>query len=133
MIEIDNPEAKAELEAAFSRYETALVGNDVAALDALFLDAPTTIRYGAAENLYGYQEIAAFRAGRSPAGLARSLERTVITTFGRDFGVASTLFRRASAPGKVGRQMQSWVRTTEGWKVAAAHVSVIADPDGATS
>lgn len=131
--EIDLPGPKAELEAAFRRYEAALVGNDVAELDALFLDAPTTIRYGAAENLYGYEAIASFRAGRSPAGLARSLEKTVITTFGRDFGIASTLFRRASAPGMIGRQMQSWVRTAQGWKVAAAHVSLIADPDGAAS
>ena len=95
----------------------------------LFLDRPTTIRYGGAENLYGYPEIAAFRAGRSPAGLARRLERTVITTYGRDFAVASTLFRRDTAPRKVGRQMQTWVRTADGWRVAAAHVSVIDEPD----
>ena len=127
-VEIDIPEVKAELEAAFAAYEVALVTNDVAALDVLFLDAPTTIRYGGGENLYGYAEIAAFRAGRSPAGLARRLERTVITTYGRDFGVASTLFRRDSAPGKVGRQMQTWVRMPEGWRVVAAHVSVIDEP-----
>lgn len=131
-MEIDIPEAKAELEAAFARYETALVTNDVEALDALFLDAPTTIRFGGGENLFGYAEIAAFRAGRSPAGLARTLERTVVTTYGRDFGTASTLFRREGAPGKVGRQMQSWLRTPAGWRVVAAHVSIIADPDLAT-
>ena len=124
-VEIDIPAVKAEVEAAFARYETALVENDVATLDALFLDRPTTIRYGVGENLYGYAEIAAFRAARSPAGLARNLARTVITTYGRDFAVASTLFRRASAPGKVGRQMQTWVRTSAGWRVAAAHVSII--------
>jgi hypothetical protein len=128
-MQIDIPEIKAELEAAFARYERALVGNDVETLDALFLDAPTTIRYGAGENLYGYAEIQAFRAGRSPAGLARALERTVITTYGCDFGTASTLFRRDGAPGRVGRQMQSWVRTPAGWRIVAAHVSVIADPD----
>ena len=110
-MEIDIPEVKAEVEAAFADYERALVANDVAALDRLFLDRPTTIRYGGGENLYGYAAIAAFRAARSPAGLARTLERTVITTYGRDFAVASTLFRRGSAPGKVGRQMQTWVRT----------------------
>ncbi|WP_343039144.1 oxalurate catabolism protein HpxZ [Propylenella binzhouense] len=126
--EIDIPEVRAEVEAAFAAYETALVTNDVAALDGFFLDRPTTLRYGAGENLYGYAEIAAFRAARSPAGLARSLERTVVTTYGRDFAVASTLFRRAGAPGKVGRQMQTWVRMPEGWRVAAAHVSVIDDP-----
>lgn len=127
-MEIDIPAVKAEVEAAFADYERALVGNDVAALDRLFLKAPTTIRYGGGENLYGYAAIAAFRAGRSPAGLKRRLEKTVVTTYGRDFAVASTLFRRDSAPGKVGRQMQSWVRTEDGWRVAAAHVSVIDDP-----
>jgi hypothetical protein len=126
--EIDLPEVRAEVAAAFAAYEQALVGNDVAALDGFFLDRPTTIRYGVGENLYGYAEIAAFRAARSPLGLARTLERTVITTFGRDFAVATTLFRRTTMPGKVGRQMQTWVRTADGWRVAAAHVSVIDEP-----
>jgi hypothetical protein len=126
--EIDIPEVKAEVEAAFAGYERALVSNDVATLDRLFLDRPTTIRYGIGENLYGYAEIAAFRAARSPLNLARTLERTVITTFGRDFAVAATLFRRTTATGKIGRQMQSWVRTTEGWRVAGAHVSIINEP-----
>jgi len=102
-MEIDHSNVKAEVEAAFAEYELALVTNDIAMHDRFFLDRPTTIRYGGSENLYGYAEIAAFRAGRSPAGLARRLERTVITTYGRDFAVASTLFRRDSAPGKVGR------------------------------
>ena len=124
-VEIDIPAVKAEVEAAFAAYEKALVENDVAALDRFFLDRPTTIRYGVGENLYGYAEIAAFRAARSPAGLARNLERTVITTYGRDFAVAATLFRRVNTAGKVGRQMQTWVRTAEGWRVAAAHVSII--------
>lgn len=131
-MEIDIPAVKAEVEAVFADYERALVENDVAVLDRLFLDAPTTVRYGGGENLYGYAEIAAFRAGRSPAGLARRLERTVITTYGRDFATASTLFRRDGAPGKVGRQMQTWVRTPAGWRVVAAHVSVIPDPDAAS-
>ena len=130
-MEIDIPAVKAEVEAVFAEYERALTGNDVAALDRLFLDEPTTIRYGAGENLYGYPAIAVFRAVRSPVGLARRLEKTVVTTYGRDFAVTSTLFRRDSTPGKVGRQMQTWVRTAEGWRVAAAHVSIIADPDEA--
>ena len=128
-MEINNPTVKAEVEAVFAEYETALVTNDVAALDRLFLDAPTTIRYGGGENLYGYAAIAAFRAARTAAGLARRLEKTVVTTYGHDFAVAATLFRRDSAPGRVGRQMQTWVRTQDGWRVAAAHVSVIDDPD----
>lgn len=127
-MDIDKPDIVAEVAAAFEAYERALVGNDVDALDGFFLDAPTTIRYGGGENLYGFAEIAEFRAARSPAGLERTLERTVITTYGDDMAVASTLFRRERAPGKVGRQMQTWVRTPAGWKVVAAHVSMIDDP-----
>ncbi len=130
-MQADIPEAVAELTAAFLRYEKALVTNDVATLDALFHPAPTTIRYGGGENLYGYAEIAAFRSARAPAGLARTLERTVISTWGLTFGTASTLFRRPGAPGRVGRQMQTWVRFPDGWKVVAAHVSIIDDPDAA--
>jgi hypothetical protein len=124
-MEINRPDTLAEVETAFARYEAALVGNDVDTLDALFWVSPHTIRYGGGENLYGHDEIAAFRAGRSPTALARRLERTVITTYGRDFATASTLFRRDAAPGKIGRQMQSWVRLPQGWRVVAAHVSLI--------
>ncbi len=127
-MEIDIPEVKAEVEAAFRRYEMALVTNDVATLDALFVESDRTIRYGMGENLYGYAEIAAFRAARPSAGLERTLERTVITTYGRDMATAWTLFRRPSLPGKIGRQSQVWVRRPEGWRVVAAHVSVIAEP-----
>jgi hypothetical protein len=94
----------------------------------LFHDAPQTIRYGVAENLYGYQAIQAFRAARSAVGLARTLTQTEITTYGRDCAVAATLFRRESAPGKVGRQMQTWMRFPDGWRIVAAHVSVIDEP-----
>jgi AtzH-like len=124
-MEINIAEVVAEVTAAFAAYEKALVGNDVAALGELFWQSPHTIRYGGGENLYGSEEIAAFRAARSPAGLARQLSRTVITTFGRDFATASTLYHRASEPGRTGRQMQSWARFPEGWRIVAAHVSVI--------
>jgi hypothetical protein len=124
---INEPDVVAEVTAAFSIYETALVTNDVNTLDALFWNSPHTLRYGGGENLYGYDEIAAFRAGRSPAGLARTIERTVITTYVRDFATANTLFRRETAPGKIGRQSQTWLRTPEGWKVVAAHVSIITE------
>jgi Protein of unknown function (DUF3225) len=127
-MDIDRPEIAAEVMAAFERYERALMSNDVATLNALFRADARTLRYGSAENLYGHHEIAAFRGARSPAGLARTLSRTVITTYGADFAVASTLFRRASAPGKIGRQMQSWVRFDEGWQIVAAHVSMIDEP-----
>lgn len=125
MHDINNPAVVAEVTSAFIRYEAALVGNDVAALDALFWVDERTIRYGAGESCYGYSAIAAFRTARSSADLARTLDRTVITTFGRDVAMASTLFHRDSAPGRVGRQMQTWVRMAEGWRVVAAHVSII--------
>ena len=125
---VDDPAARAEVEAAFAAYERALVGNDVAALDAFFLPSADAIRYGVAENLYGYEAIKAFRAARAPAGLARTLENTRIVTYGRDLAIAATLFRRDSAPSKVGRQMQTWVRFPEGWRIVAAHVSVIDEP-----
>ena len=124
-MKINDPAILAEVEAAFAEYEKALTTNDVETLDRLFRNAPETLRYGVGENLYGYAEIAAFRAGRSPAGLMRKLERTSITTYGDDFATASTLFRRDSMSGKIGRQSQSWVRFPEGWRVVAAHVSVI--------
>ena len=127
-ITINDPAVLTEVEAVFARYEAALVGNDVATLDALFSQSEKTIRYGGAENLHGFAEIAAYRAARSPAGLERRLARTVITTFGQDFATASTLFRRANASGRVGRQMQTWVRMAEGWRIVAAHVSIIDDP-----
>jgi hypothetical protein len=127
-MEIDLPEVVAEVTAAFERYEKALVSNDVAALDSIFRNDPRVIRYGGGENLYGYQEIAAFRAARSPVGLARTLSKTVITTYGRDLAVASTLFHRPSMRKKIGRQMQTWLRCPEGWRVVAAHVSVIEEP-----
>ena len=124
-MKINDPAVLAEVEAAFARYEAALVSNDVATLDALFWDDPRTIRYGIAENLYGHDAIAAFRAARSSAGLGRRLDRTVITTYGRDFATASTLFYRDSLPDRVGRQMQSWARMAQGWRIVAAHVSII--------
>jgi ketosteroid isomerase-like protein len=127
-MEIDLPEVVAEVRDCFERYEKALVGNDVPALNAFFRDDARTIRYGAGEILYGYGEIKAFRAARSPVALGRTLSQTVITTFGRDFAVASTLYERPSAPGKTGRQMQTWVRFPEGWRVVTAHVSLIDKP-----
>jgi hypothetical protein len=124
-MKINDAKVVAEVEAAFGKYETALVGNDVATLNSLFWDSPLTIRYGIGEILHGHDEIAAFRAARSPVGLARRLSRTVITAYGDDFATASTLFHRDTAPGKIGRQMQSWARLPEGWRIVAAHVSLI--------
>ena len=129
-MEIDLPDVLAEVTAEFARYERALVANNVAVLDQLFRDDCRTLRYGVGENLYGHGEIASFRAARLPVGLMRKTSRTVITAYGRDTAVASTLFYRDSAPGKVGRQMQTWVRFAEGWRIVAAHVSIIDEPRG---
>ncbi|NPU12158.1 oxalurate catabolism protein HpxZ [Bradyrhizobium sp. 83012] len=129
-MEVDLPDVVAEVTAQFQRYEQALVSNDVAVLDELFRQDSRTLRYGIGENLYGYGEIAAFRSARSPVGLMRRTARTVITTYGRDSAVASTLFYRDSAPGKVGRQMQTWIRFPEGWRIVAAHVSIIDEAEG---
>ncbi len=128
-MEIDLPEILAEVTAAFIAYETALVSNDVKALNSFFHDDARTLRYGSGENLYGFEAIKAFRAARSPAGLARRTDRIAITAYGRDFAVASTLFYRDTASGKVGRQMQSWVRFPAGWRIVAAHVSIIPEPE----
>jgi len=125
MMDINLADVRAEVSEAFAIYEAALQANDVATLNELFRPDAETIRYGIAESLYGHDEIAAFRGARSPAGLTRHLARTVITTYGRDLAVASTLFRRDRAPGKLGRQMQTWVRFPEGWLIVAAHVSLI--------
>ena len=127
-MELDLPDVLAEVTAQFARYEQALVSNDVAVLGELFRDDSRTLRYGIAENLYGYAAISGFRAARSPVGLMRRTDKTVITTYGRDTAVASTLFYRDSLPGKVGRQMQTWVRFPEGWRIVAAHVSIINEP-----
>jgi len=125
-MEIDLPEVVAEVQVEFDRYEKALGDNDVAVLNSIFRNDPRTIRYGGTENLYGFAEIEGFRAARTPPG-RRTISKTVISTYGRDHAVASTLFRRAAMPGKVGRQMQTWVRFPEGWRVVAAHVSFIDD------
>jgi 1-carboxybiuret hydrolase subunit AtzH-like protein len=127
-MQVDLPEVLTEVTEQFERYEKALVSNDVAVLDELFRNDPRSLRYGVGENLYGYDAITAFRAVRSPIGLGRRTDKTVITTYGPDTAVASTLFYRDTLPGRVGRQMQTWVRFPEGWRIVAAHVSIIDEP-----
>lgn len=124
-MKINDPAVLAEVTAAFSEYEKALISNDVATLDRLFKDSPQTLRYGVAENLYGYDEIAAFRSARPSTGLMRTIERTVITSYGDTTATANTMFRRDSMAGKVGRQSQTWIKFAEGWRVVSAHVSII--------
>ncbi|MNV61899.1 hypothetical protein D3C71_1544260 [compost metagenome] len=123
-MDINLPDVVAEVAAAFERYETALVNNQVDVLDTLFWNSPHTLRYGAGENLYGYDAIRAFRATRSPQGLARRVLRTAITTYGTDFATANLEFQRDGSD-RIGRQSQTWMRTPEGWRVVAAHVSLM--------
>lgn len=121
-MKINLPHVLAEVTAAFERYERALVSNDVAVLNELFWNHELTLRYGIAENLHGHDEIASYRSARSPANLARTLERTVITTYGEDCATANTMFHRPPNE-RIGRQSQTWVRMPEGWRIVAAHVS----------
>src|SRR5258708_27119994 len=127
-MEIDLPDVFTEVTAQFARYEQALVSNDVTVLDELFRKDSRTLRYGIGEDLYGYDAIMAFRSARSPVGLSRKTAKTVITTYGRDTAGASTLFYRESAPGRVGRQMQTWVRFPKGWRIVAEHGIIIIKP-----
>lgn len=133
-MDINLPDVLAEVQDVFALYERALVANDVELLDELFWPSPFTVRYGIGENLVGIAAIRAFRASRSPVGLARTLRNTVITTYGRDFATAMTEFVRPSFEEdgvlqRVGRQSQTWARTARpghgGWRVVAAHVSLL--------
>lgn len=123
-IEINHPETLETVTAAFYRYEQALISNDIDVLDELFWRSEYTIRYGAGENLYGYAAIQHFRQARSSNGLDRRLQNTVITTFGKNMACCSTEFISKSSE-KIGRQQQTWVRMTEGWRIVAAQVSTI--------
>jgi Protein of unknown function (DUF3225) len=123
-MDINLPNVLAEVTAVFARYEDALVTNKVDVLDELFWQSAMTVRYGAAENLVGIEAIRAFRLARPSVGLSRQLSRTVITTYGHDFATAMTEFQREGSA-KVGRQSQTWARFPEGWRVVAAHVSLI--------
>jgi hypothetical protein len=123
-MQINLPHVLAEMEVAFARYEDALVNNKVDVLDELFWNSPHTLRYGIAENLYGFEAIQAFRASRPSQGLQRTCMNTVITTYGEDFATANTEFQRDGVA-RSGRQSQTWMRTPEGWRVVAAHVSLI--------
>ena len=119
-MKIDAPEVVAEVRAAFQRYQDAVITNDIPVLNELFWNDQRTLRYGAAENLYGHQEISGYRSARSPAGLAREETRRVVTTFGSDYATTNIEFTRQ---GRRGRQSQAWARLPEGWRIVAAHVS----------
>ena len=122
---INSPEIVLEVTAQFARYEDALINNKTDVLDELFWNSPQTLRYGATENLYGFDAIQAFRAGRPAQGLMRVVLKTIITTYGNDFATANIEFQRAGST-RPGRQSQTWLRTPDGWRVVAAHVSLLA-------
>lgn len=124
MLEINIPEVAAEVANAFARYERAFVANDAAELDALFWASPHALRFGVRENLYGYEAIAAFRVTQPKMDMTRRLMNTVITTYGRDVATVNTEFQRVGATVS-GRQSQVWLKTDQGWRVAAAHVSLM--------
>lgn len=123
-MQINLPDVVEEVTKAFRAYETALTGNDVDTLDALFWTSSEVIRFGVSENLYGHDEILAFRKARPSKGLDRMLRNTVITTFGRDFATANTEFTRDGSD-RIGRQSHAWARLPEGWRIVAAHVSLM--------
>ena len=120
-MQINTPNVLAEVQAVLERYEQAVIHNDVAVLDELFWNNPLTLRYGVAENLYGFNSIQSFRVSRSK-GVERTLKNTVITTYGSDFATANTEFQSAGNP-RNGRQSQTWIRTADGWRIVSAHVS----------
>lgn len=122
--EINIPHIQAQVTEAFNRYEKALVSNDVAVLDELFHNCPEAVRYGVSENLYGYEQIKDFRKSRSSKGLQRTLQNTTITSYGEKMATANTEFIRENQP-RIGRQSQTWVKFDEGWRIVAAHVSLM--------
>lgn len=130
---VNLPDVQAELQACFIQYEAALRDNDVAQLDAFFWPDERVVRYGVADMQHGHAQLAHWRRHEAPAvGALRRTERTVITTFGRDLGVAMTEFRNMPG-GPVGRQSQTWVRGPGGWRIVAAHVSLPAGGASTTS
>lgn len=122
MLQTNLPTPLVELSHAFDIYEDALIHNKVGILDELFWNSPHTLRYGAKENLFGYDEIKAFRAARPGVGLVRAIVDRHIVTFGDAMGVANVTFKRQGEP-RIGRQSQTWIKFAEGWRVVSAHVS----------
>lgn len=123
---INLPEVVDEVRAVFDRYEAALTANDVRVLEELFWNAPQTTRYGVGENLYGWEEISAFRRARRTGPFRRSLMRTTITTYGRDFATANTEYRREGHD-RPGRETKTLLRTAQGWRIVSAHVSLLGE------
>jgi hypothetical protein len=123
-MELNRPEIVAQVQAEFDRYELALRSHDVALLNAFFLDHPATIRYGVSEHCYGIEGVREYRMATAPLPPGRKLHRTIITTFGTEAASVATEFTSHDAR-LFGRQSQTWVFTSAGWKIVAAHVSQV--------
>jgi len=123
-MEINNPQVHTELTTQFNRYQKALIDNDVSVLNELFWNNVLTIRYGVGENLYGHAAIATYRTTRDPHDLPLVVGTRVVTTYGREAATTNIEFTRA---GRKGRQSQTWIRMPEGWRIVAAHVSLMPD------
>lgn len=128
MDEMDDGSVVADVTEAHRRYEQALLANDVDTLTELFWDDPRTIRYGVTENLYGAAAIAAYRAAKPPENLDRAVVRSAVTALGPDTAITAIEFQRPGGS-RIGRQMQTWIRTRDGWRIAAAHVSFLERSD----
>jgi hypothetical protein len=129
-MDINDPEVVAELAALYPVYETALITNDVETLVAMFWTGPQVMRFGVTENLYGPEELEAFRKSRPSANLSRTVTRLDIATFGRDFGSITLEFDRTTPSGPIhGRQSQVWIRLPGGWRIVQAHVSLLPNPN----
>ncbi len=123
---INDPDVVAELSDLYSRYENALVANDVETLISMFWSGDRVMRFGATENLYGPSDLEAFRRSRPTQNLARTIQRLDIVSFDRDFASITLEFERETEAGPIrGRQSQVWVRLPEGWRIVQAHVSLL--------
>ncbi len=123
---VNDPAVVKEIAELYPRYERALIENDVTVLNEMFWRSPATMRFGVNENLYGIDELDEFRRQRSGIGLERRVIRTDIVTFGRDYASVTLEFERRIMGRTVhGRQSQVWVKMPEGWRIVAAHVSVL--------
>lgn len=125
-IEINQPEVVQELTALYMKYEEALCSNNIAVLDELFWDAAEVVRFGLNENLYGSEEIQAFRANRPNFELTREISNLKVTVFGHDSAAVTLEFRRIiNGIERRGRQSQMWIRFPQGWQIVSAHVSLL--------
>ena len=124
-MKIDDPAVIAEVTALFHAYEAAFMTNDVETLTGFFWHDARLTRYGIADRQLGMAEMRAFRAATPAPAFTRRLENLRISSFGPDTAIAQVEFLRSDTSLR-GFQTQTWVRLPEGWRIVAAHVSMIA-------